>query len=223
MKNNTGKLIVLEGIDGSGKSTQCKLLSERLSSDGQVFRGINFPRYSEPSSALIKMYLGGDFGHDPKAVNAYAASTFFAVDRFSSYQLDWKAYYESGGVILTDRYTTSNAIHQAAKLPVGDRRAFYRWLYEFEFKLLGLPEPSLVLYLNIPASVASLRLRQREHERGTSADIHESDLRYLEECADCGDEASQYYNWKKINCLHGDTPRTEAEIHKEIYETVKII
>jgi dTMP kinase len=215
-----GKLIVIEGIDGSGKSTQFRLLRERFAEEKRDFRSITFPRYSEPSSALIKMYLGGVFGSDPSAVNAYAAGVFFAVDRYSSFHLDWKSYYNEGGTVITDRYTTSNAIHQAAKLSGEERREYFRWLRDFEYTLLGLPQPDLVLYLNIPASVATNRLKLRESESGLKGDIHESNRRYLENCVVCGAEASDYYGWLKIDCLRDGEPRDAAEIHREIYESL---
>ena len=132
-----GKLIVFEGVDGSGKSTQYKMLCKKLTDRGIPFRNLVFPRYSEPSSALIRMYLAGEFGDKPGDVNAYAASAFFAVDRYASFVQDWREYYRSGGLIVTDRYTTSNAVHQAGKLPPEERGEFLRWLSEFEYDRLG--------------------------------------------------------------------------------------
>jgi thymidylate kinase len=142
-----GKLIVFEGIDGSGKSTQFQMICARLESEGRAFQKLSFPQYSEPSSALIRMYLAGEFGKNPDDVNAYAASTFYAVDRYASFRKVWGAYYSSGGLILTDRYTTSNAVHQASKVSDHMRKDFFRWLYEFEFDLMGLPAPDDVFYL----------------------------------------------------------------------------
>ena len=136
-----GKLIVIEGTDGSGKSTQFKLLSQRLEQEGHCFRHLVFPRYQEESSALIRMYLGGAFGSNPSDVNAYAASAFYAVDRYASYKQDWQQWYDQGGLIVSDRYTTSNAVHQASKEPEEKQGAFLKWLYEFEYDQLGLPAP----------------------------------------------------------------------------------
>ena len=130
-----GKLIVFEGIDGSGKSTQSALIKDRLKNEGIEFFPVTFPRYSEPSSALIRMYLGGEFGENPDSVNPYAASCFYAVDRYASFQIDWRQKYEAGGLVIADRYTTSNAIHQGSKLPENERQAFFKWLYSFEFDL----------------------------------------------------------------------------------------
>lgn len=157
-----GKLIVLEGTDGSGKSTQFRLLTQRMEQMGQKFRKLVFPQYSEPSSALIRMYLQGEFGDKPGDVNAYAASTFYAVDRYASYRKDWGKAYAAGELILADRYTTSNAVHQGAKLPEAEREAFFRWLAEFEWQRLGLPRPQAVLYLDVPTEVTLDMLRMRQ-------------------------------------------------------------
>ena len=145
-----GKLIVLEGTDGSGKSTQFRLMSQRLSEENREFRHLVFPRYDQESSALIRMYLGGEFGTKPSDVNAYAASAFYAVDRYASYKQDWGPWYEGGGLVLSDRYTTSNAVHQASKESDETRGAYLKWLYEFEYEKLGLPCPDLVIYLDVP-------------------------------------------------------------------------
>ena len=215
-----GMLIVLEGIDGSGKSTQFEMLCDRLDSEGRDFMRLRFPRYDKPSSALIKMYLGGEFSEDPDAVNAYAASSFYAVDRYASFMMDWRGYYESGGLVLTDRYTTSNAIHQGAKLPPEMREQFYTWLYEFEFNLIGLPEPDMVVYMDVDVEIAARRLRQREAETGTTGDIHEKDMSYLKQCASSGKQAAEVCCWEKIPCSKENRERTENEIHKEIYDLV---
>ena len=218
-----GKLVVFEGIDGSGKSTQFDLLCDRYSEEGAEFKRIRFPRYDEPSSALIKMYLDGDFGDDPDAVNAYAASAFFAVDRYASFVQDWRDYYERGGLVLTDRYTTSNSIHQGAKMQPECRTLFFDWLYEFEFSYMGLPAPDLVIYLDISAEQASRRLLMRQHETGTGGDIHEKDAAYLEQCAQTGGQAAAHYGWHRVACFNGAQERSSDEIHREIYTILKHI
>jgi len=162
------------------------------------------------------MYLGGGFGSDPDAVNAYAASSFFTVDRIASYLQDWRDYYESGGLILTDRYTTSNAIHQGAKLPPEDRERFFKWLYEYEFNLVGLPMPNTVIYMDIESNQAAQRLEKRQTETGTSGDIHEQDAKYLNQCAQSGKHAAMYYGWNLVSCFSDATARSEKEIHQEI-------
>ena len=216
-----GRLIVFEGIDGSGKSTQFDLLCDRLSGEGTDFVRLRFPRYSEPSSALIRMYLGGDFGDDPDAVNAYAASSFFAVDRYASFMQDWRRNYEGDTMILTDRYTTSNAIHQGAKLTPERRGHFFAWLYEYEFRLLGLPEPDLVFFMDIDSKLATKRLERRQADTGTVGDIHEKDLLFLDSCSLSGRQAAAHYGWHKINCFLDGNERSIEEIHNEIYTVLK--
>ena len=215
-----GKLIVLEGTDGSGKSTQFSLLKERLTREGTVFRTLVFPRYNEPSSALIKMYLGGDFGAKPGDVNGYAASIFYAVDRYASYRMDWKDWYAQGGAILSDRYTTSNAVHQGAKVPEGERSAFFRWLYDLEFDKMGLPRPDLVIYLDMPTELTEGLMRKRESDFHTEADIHEKDLNYLRLCRRTGLEAAQALGWQVISCAQDGAIRSIEDIHEEIYRRV---
>lgn len=202
-----GKLIVFEGVDGSGKSTQYQLLCSRLKKEGRAFRDLVFPRYSEPSSALIRMYLAGEFGDKPGDVNAYAASTFFAVDRFASYLQEWRDFYQSGGVIVTDRYTTSNAVHQASKLPEEEREEFLLWLADFEYNRLGLPEPDLVLFVDVDLETALAHLRKREAETDTKADIHERDEAYLAASIAAARTAAQHYGWRRL-----DGSRTVEEI-----------
>lgn len=217
-----GKLIVIEGTDGSGKSTQFRLLSEHLEKCGKKFKHLVFPRYSEPSSALIRMYLGGEFGTKPTDVNAYAASAFYAVDRFASYKMDWGSYYEAGGLILSDRYTTSNAVHQASKEPQEKQAAFLQWLYDFEYDKLGLPKPDLVIYLDVPTDFTEKMLRGREASTNTQADIHEQDTAYLATCRKTGRAAAQYYGWTVINCVKDGAMRSIEDIHEEIYQHVRL-
>ena len=215
-----GKLIVIEGTDGSGKSTQFRLLTQRLEQEGHQFRQLEFPQYSEPSSALIKMYLGGEFGSNPSDVNAYAASAFYAVDRYASYKKVWGDWYEQGGLVLSGRYTTSNAVHQTSKEPEEKQGAFLSWLYEFEYEKLGLPCPDLVIYLDVPTDFTEKMMRTREAATHTSADIHEKDLNYLATCRRTGRAAAAYYNWTVIQCVENDAMRSIEDIHEEIYRHV---
>ena len=212
-----GKLIVIEGTDGSGKSTQFSLLTQRLSREGWDFRKIVFPQYSEPSSALIRMYLGGEFGSHPEDVNAYAASAFFAVDRYASYKKVWGEYYQGGGLIVSDRYTTSNAVHQASKEPADKQADYLKWLYEFEYDKLGLPCPDLVIYLDVPTEYTEKLLRHREQDTNTKADIHEQDMSYLATCRKTGRTAAEYYGWRVIHCVKDGAMRSIEDIHEEIY------
>ena len=215
-----GKLIVIEGTDGSGKSTQFRLLTQRVSDEGRPFQKLVFPQYSEESSALIRMYLGGEFGTKPSDVNAYAASTFFAVDRYASYKKVWGQWYEEGGLVLSDRYTTSNAVHQASKEPEEKRAEFLRWLYELEYDKMGLPKPDLVIYLDVPTDFTEKMMRSREAATHTSADIHEQDLEYLATCRRIGKTAAAYYGWTIIDCVRNGAMRSIEDIHEEIYSHV---
>ncbi len=216
-----GKLIVIEGTDGSGKSTQFKLLSQHLQQDQVNFKHLVFPRYSEESSALIRMYLGGQFGSKPSDVNAYAASAFYAVDRYASYKMDWGKWYEEGGIVLSDRYTTSNAVHQASKEPEDTRKDFLAWLYDFEYSKLGLPKPDLILYLDMPTDFTERLLRHRESDTNTKADIHEQDTAYLTTCRQAGKAAAEFYGWTVISCVQDGRMRTIEDIHQEVYQHVK--
>ena len=216
-----GKLIVIEGTDGSGKSTQFRLMSEHLERDHVPFKHIVFPRYSEESSALIRMYLGGQFGDKPSDVNAYAASCFYAADRYASYKMEWGQWYQQGGLVVSDRYTTSNAVHQASKESGQARQDFLKWLYEFEYDKLGLPRPDLTIYLDVPTDFTEKMLRSREQSTNTTADIHEKDMGYLATCRQCGREAAEFYGWTVIRCVRNGKMRSIEDIHNEIYAAVR--
>ena len=216
-----GKLIVIEGTDGSGKSTQFKALTERLQRENTEFKTLVFPRYSEPSSSLIRMYLGGEFGNKPTDVNAYAASAFYAVDRYASYKQDWGQWFEQGGLIVSDRYTTSNAVHQTSKEPKEKQSEFLRWLYEFEYDKLGLPRPDLTIYLDVPTAFTEKLMRHREAATTTHADIHEQDMTYLATCRETGRAAAQFYGWTVIECVRDGQMRSIEDIHEEIYRHVR--
>ena len=216
-----GKLIVLEGTDGSGKSTQFRLLTERVGKMDVPFEKLVFPQYQEESSALIRMYLGGEFGQKPSDVNAYAASAFYAVDRYASYKKVWGEWYEQGGLVLSDRYTTSNAVHQTAKEPEEKQGEFLKWLYEFEYDRLGLPRPDLTIYLDVPTEYTEKMMRSREAATGTHADIHEQDLEYLATCRRIGRKAAQFYGWTVIDCVRDGQMRSIEDIHEEIFRHVR--
>ena len=215
-----GKLIVIEGTDGSGKSTQFRLLTERVAAEGRTFQKLGFPQYAEDSSALIRMYLRGEFGTKPSDVSAYAASTFFAVDRYASYKKVWGQWYDDGGLILSDRYTTSNAVHQASKEPEEKQGEFLKWLYELEYDKLGLPCPDLVFYLEVRTDFTEKMMRGREAATNTTADIHEQDMEYLTTCRRTGRAAADFYHWTVINCVKDGAMRSIEDIHEEIYRHV---
>lgn len=210
-----GKIIIIEGTDASGKSTQLKLLCDRLEKEGKPFRTLAFPRYEKDSSALVRMYLGGEMGDSPDAVNAYAASAFFAVDRMASYKTEWGEFFNDGGILIFDRYTTSNAIHQSAKLPVNAREEFCHWLFDFEYRLMGLPAPDMVFFLDMPPEFSAKLLEERT---GKVIDIHEKDAVYRSECYKCGKMCAENFNWERISCVEGGEIKSRETIHSEIYE-----
>lgn len=213
-----GKLIVLEGTDGSGKSTQFARLCARMDAEGLQYHRLVFPRYQEPSSMLLRMYLQGEFGSHPSDVNAYAASTFYAVDRYAAWKQDWGGFYQRGGVILADRYTTSNAVHQGGKLAGEEQREFFDWLADFEYGKLELPRPDLVLWLDMPTEKAVANLRRRESETHTKGDIHEVDEDYLRRCRACAKKAAEHYGWQRVPCLdEAGAVRSIEAIHDEIW------
>lgn len=216
-----GKLIVLEGIDGSGKSAQYRRLTARFEREGLDYHSIVFPRYDQESSALIRMYLNGHFGARPDDVNAYASSIFYAVDRYASYMTDWKAYYQSGGVVLSDRYTTSNAVHQGAKLPPEEQPRFFDWLYDLEYVKLGLPRPDLVIFLDVDLATSEARMHRRQLKTGKSGDIHERDTEYLQLCLDTGHRAAAHYGWRVVDFMKDGKEREVDEKHEEIYQIVR--
>ena len=215
-----GKLIVLEGIDGSGKSLQYRKLSEKLTAAGRDFHKIVFPRYDNESSSLIRTYLSGGFGSNPGDVNAYAASSFFAVDRFASYKEDWEEIYKNGGLIISDRYTTSNAVHQGSKLPYDELFDFFGWLNDFEYVKMGIPKPDLVLYLEVDLETSIRRMRKREAVNSTKADIHELDEAYLSRCLSTAEKAADFYSWKRIGFMSGGVERDAEEKSMEIFNIV---
>lgn len=217
----SGKLIVFEGTDGSGKATQARMLCRHLEEEGIPFREIDFPRYGKPSAAMVQEYLDGNLGRKPGDVNAYAASMFYAMDRYASYKQDWGGFYEAGGLIVADRYTTSNAVHQASKLPPEERKAYLDWLFDLEYRLLGLPGPDLVIYLDMPTEITEQMMRRREQAAGTHADIHERDEAYLKSCRANAKAVAEICGWTVIRCADGDRPRTPEDIHRQVLETVK--
>ena len=219
----SGRLIVFEGTDGSGKATQSGLLCKYLEQEGIPYRKIDFPRYGKPSAAMVQEYLDGNLGKKPSDVNAYAASMFYAMDRYASYKQDWGEFYEAGGLIIADRYTTSNAVHQASKLPKNERDAYLKWLFDTEYGLLGLPKPDLVIYLDMPTEITERMMRKREKDTGTHADIHEQDEEYLRNCRANAREIVEECGWTVISCAAGDAPRTPEDIHNEVCRTAKML
>lgn len=212
-----GKLFVIEGTDGSGKSTQVQMTWDALREAGVDFKALRFPRYQEDSSVPLRMYLEGRFGTHPQDVNAYAASTFYAVDRYASYMTDWREDYAAGRLIFSDRYTTSNAVHQACKLPKAQTGAFVNWLFHYEYDLLGLPKPSCVIFLDMPTQLSIGLLEARQGEAG---DIHELDHEYLAECRRRALEICRMDGWHLISCVENGRLRTPEAINRDILDLV---
>ena len=219
-----GKLFVIDGTDGSGKQTQFEKLKERLSKDGVDYKTVSFPNYDSPSSSLVKMYLSGEFGTNAQEISPYIASTFYAADRYATFQTGYKKYYEEGGIILADRYTTANMVHQAGKIKDKEERdKFLKWLWDFEFKLYGLPIPTEVFFLNMPTEKALELMKDRKNKFDENAkkDIHESNETHMRDAYKAACDVAKDYNWFEIKCMKDNKLRTIDDIHEEIYNEVK--
>ena len=219
-----GKLFVIDGTDGSGKQTQFQQLQESLTKDGIDYKVVSFPNYDSPSSALVQMYLSGEFGENAKEISPYIASTFYAADRYATFQTGYKKYYEDGGIILADRYTTANMVHQAGKIKdEKEREKFLNWLWDFEFNLYGLPVPSEVFFLNMPVekSIELMKDRENKFTHQEKKDIHERDVNHLKDAYEAACDVSKKYNWYEIKCVKNNEIRTIEDIHQEIYNEVK--
>ena len=215
-----GKLIVIEGLDGSGKSTQEELLKSKLAEKGLNVNFIKLPNYDDPGCELVKMYLAGRFGNKPDDVNAYAASSFFAVDRYVSYHCFWKEKYLNGEIFLADRYTTSNAYHQLTKTDKDDWDSYLEWLEDFEYNKMGIPKPDAVIYLDMPIEVSQKLMTQRYNGDESKKDIHEKDVEYLNSCRVAADYACQKLKWTRINCSENGEPLPISVISDAVFESV---
>lgn len=211
-----GKLIVIEGLDGSGKATQAGLLTQSLLRQGRQVMQVSFPNYQSQASGPIKMYLSGAFGTDAQSVNAYAASTFYAVDRFASYAQTWKDFYQSGGIVVADRYTTSNFIHQATKLPQNQWQPYVHWLEDLEYEKMGIPRPAKVLYLYVQPQISQQLMNKRYGGDESKKDIHESNVAYLQQCQAAAAWCVQTQGWQQVNCSPNGAMRPPEEIAAEI-------
>ncbi|MGM9540155.1 dTMP kinase [Anaerovibrio sp.] len=223
MSKAKGRLITIEAGDGSGKATQTGALYDRLKGEGYDVVKVEYPDYASDSSALVRMYLGGAFGAKADDVSAYGASAFFAVDRYASYHLKWKEAYERGAVIIADRYTTSNMVHQAVKLQdAAEREAFLDWLWDFEFGRLGLPVPDVVVFLDMPPEVSDRLIAARAEENAARRkDIHEKDSAYLHRCHEAYSTVADKYGWARVQCSADGRVRSIEDIHHDVYNIVK--
>ncbi len=218
-----GKLFVLEGIDGSGKTTQYDRLLARAAAVGQPMTGTTFPNYQSPSGKLVSQYLSGAFGTRPDDVNAYAAASIFAVDRYASFKTDrWGEVWRSGGTVLSARYTTSNAIHQASKLPAAEWPSFFRWLEQYEFGDLALPKPDDVFFLEIPVELSLRLVAARAEATGVARDIHEQDAAYLLRCAEAAEAAATFFGWTRIPVAENGQMRPVDDIHATLSQLLDL-
>ncbi|MGN1298659.1 MAG: dTMP kinase [Candidatus Scatovivens sp.] len=219
-----GKLFVIDGTDGSGKQTQFEQLKKKFDEEKIEYKTVSFPNYESDSSALVKMYLSGEFGDNPKSVNAYIASTFYAVDRYATFKKGYEQYYNNGGIILADRYTTANMVHQAGKInDKNEREKFLNWLCDLEFNLYGLPVPTKVFFLNMPVekSIELMKNRENKFSHDSKKDIHEKNKNHLIDSYNAACDVAKKYNWHEIKCVKNNEIRTIEDIHNEIYDEVK--
>lgn len=221
-----GKLIIIEsGSDASGKATQSEELLKKLTADGYNVRKVEYPNYKSESSTLVKMYLRGDFGKHADDVDAYIASTFFTADRYASFKTEWEEFYRSGGIVIADRYTTSNMVHQASKMEIEERDKYLDWLDDYEYNLFKIPRPDEVIFLNVPVdySIKLMENRKNKFTGEEEKDIHESDKNYLRKTYNNSLYIADKYNWKRVECVENEQLRTIEDISSEIYEIVKNI
>lgn len=222
---NKGRLIVIEGLDSSGKETQSRLLCEYIEKNGEKVKRIEFPNYKSDSSALVRMYLGGSFGNSPDCVNAYAASTFFAADRYATYKTDFEQFLNEGGIVVADRYTTSNMIHQASKITdAGERHKYLEWLDDFEYNLLGLPRPDKVIFLDMPMEIATKLMAARANKIDGSEmkDIHERNKEYLAATYSAALEVAEKFGWEHVMCGKCGEPLAIEEINREVIKAAEV-
>lgn len=215
------KLIIIEGLDGCGKSTQTALIEKYFEQENVDYRKIKLPDYDSPSSTLVKMYLGGEFGNNASDVNAYAAGAFYAVDRYASFKLDWEKDYNSKQVILADRYATSNSIYQMEKIDEDNWDEFLEWSADFEYDKVGIPKPDLVIFLDMPVEVSQRLMTQRYDGDEGKKDVHEANVDFLQKCRKSALYTANKQGWAVIPCSDGENPLPIDEIHNTIIDFIK--
>ncbi len=216
-----GRMVVIEGLDGSGKATQAELLSAYLIEKGFSVYNLDLPFYSDSSSTLVKMYLGGELGDKPSDVNAYAASTFYAVDRYASFKKHWQKEYDSDKITVANRYTTSNAAHQMTKLSEDEWDAYLEWLFDFEYNKIGVPEPDCVIYLDMPVDISQKLLLKRYSGDEKKKDVHERDVGYLVSCHKAAVYAAERLSWEVIKCGDNGEPFSVENIAEKVRAVVE--
>ena len=218
-----GKLFVIDGTDGSGKQTQLEKLKERLDTEGIDYKSVSFPNYKSESSALVKIYLNGELAEDPKEISPYIASTFYAADRYITFKKEYEKYYKSGGIILADRYTTSNMVHQAGKIKdEKERHKFLDWLFDLEFGIYKIPKHDLVFFLNMPPekSLELMKNRENKFTHNDKKDIHERDQVHIIESYNAACSLVNKYDWNEIKCVKDGKIRSVEDISEEILDKV---
>jgi dTMP kinase len=219
-----GKLIVIDGLDGSGKHTQLEYLYSYLEKKNVKVHKIAFPMYDSEGCIFVKKYLAGEFGSDPSDTSAYTSSLFFALDRYYSYKKEWKKLLEEeNSVVIADRYTTANAVHQLSKLDKSEWDAFLEWLFDTEFSKLGLPSPDAVIYLELLPDIAIDLINKRSVADSRAKDIHEKDSGFLYRSYEAAMYASDKLSWKRIKCYENNEIRKREDIALEISEFVDSI
>lgn len=215
-----GKLIVIDGTDGSGKQTQTQLLYQRLLREGKKVHKVTFPDYDSPYSCFVKAYLNGEFGKEATDVSPYIASTFYALDRYASFKTKWEKFYNEGAIILCDRYITSNMIHQAAKLTDEEKPKYLEWLLDLEYNIYKLPKPDLVFFLSMPPEFSQKLIEHRKNKitNDKIKDIHESNIRFLKNSYENALNIAQTYGWETIPCVRNNKLLSIEEIHEAIYK-----
>jgi dTMP kinase len=222
-KNTKGRLIVIEGVDGSGKQTHTKLLYQYLKEKGEKVMKISYPRYDKASSAMVKLYLGGAFGENPETISPYIASTFYTADRYASYKEDYEGFLNDGGIVLADRYTTSNMVHQAGKIKdQAEKKKFLDWLWDYEFNLFSLPVPDQVFFLNIPPEINQQLIKNRKNKitGQMQKDIHEKSSQHLIDAYTSALDLIARYDWTEIRCVKNESLRSIDDIQAEIRQAV---
>jgi dTMP kinase len=218
-----GLFIDLEGLDGCGKTTQTELLCKRFEKENINYKKIKLPDYESDSSILVRKYLNGDFGKNANDVNAFAASVLFAADRFASYTEKWKNEYLNGTLIFSDRYTPANALYQMTKLNPDEWDEYLDWLFDFEYNKIGIPEPTMVVFLDMPVEVSQKLMTSRYNGDETKKDVHECDVEFLHKCRDSALYACKKYGWKVISCAENGEILSIEEINNKIYNEIKSI
>lgn len=219
-----GKIIVIEGTDSSGKETQTKLLYERIKKIYDKTIKISFPNYESPACEPVKMYLAGKFGKDATKINPYPVSTMYAIDRYASFKQNWEKFYRDNYIIITDRYVTSNMIHQASKIEDKNKKEEYlKWLEDLEYEKIQIPKPDEIIFLKMPIEKAKILMEERKNKitGEEKKDIHELNEEYLKKSYDNACSISKKYSWTEIECVEENKIKTVEQINNEIFEKIK--